>query len=76
MIKYKIDILKELKEKGFTTTKIRKNKILSESTLQRIRDGKTSISCDSIGTICSMLQCQPGDILQNELTEEEKSAFI
>lgn len=76
MLKYKIDVLKALKEKGFSTSRIRKNKILSESTLTRIREGKTSISCDSIGIICSMLNCQPGDIIQNVLTEEEQTKFI
>lgn len=72
MMKYKINVLEELKAKGFTTARIRNDKILSESTLTRIRNGKTSISCDSIGMICSMLGCQPDYILENEITEEEK----
>lgn len=72
MIKYKIDVLEELKKKGYTTTIIRKNKILAESTLTRLREGKTSISCDSIGVICSMLRCQPSDIIENTISNEEK----
>lgn len=72
MLKYNIDVLEALKKAGYTTTKIRKNKILSESTLTRLRAKQTSISCDSIGTICSMLRCQPSDILINEITDEEK----
>lgn len=72
MIKYKIDVLEELKKKGYTTTLIRKKKILAESTLTRLRDGKTSISCDSIGVICSMLRCQPSDVLENTITNDEK----
>lgn len=72
MIKYKINVLDALKEKGYTTTIIRKKKILAESTLTRLREGRTSISCDSIGVICSMLRCQPSDIIGNTISDEEK----
>lgn len=72
MIKYKINVLEELKKRGYTTTIIRKKKILAESTLTRLREGKTSISCDSIGVICSMLRCQPSDIIYNDISDTEK----
>ncbi len=72
MIRYKVDVLGELKKRGYTTTMIRKKKILAESTLTRLREGKTSISCDSIGVICSMLGCQPSDIIENVVSDEEK----
>lgn len=72
MIKYKINVLDALKEKGYTTTIIRKKKILAESTLTRLREGRTSISCDSIGVICSMLRCQPSDIIENIISDDEK----
>ena len=39
MITYKIDVYTKLKEKGYNTTKIRNEKILSESSLQKIRKG-------------------------------------
>lgn len=72
MIRYKIDVLEALKERGYTTTIIRKKKILAESTLTRLRESKTSISCDSIGVICSMLRCQPSDIIENTISDEER----
>lgn len=59
---YKIDILSALKEQGFTTYKIRKEKLLAESTVQALRRGEL-ISLDNISRICAMLKCQPGDIL-------------
>lgn len=59
---YKIDVLSALKERGFTTYKIRKEKLLAESTVQALRRGEL-ISLDNISRICSMLKCQPGDIL-------------
>lgn len=72
MLKYKINVLEELKKKGYNTTRLRREKILGESTLTRLREQKTSISCDSIGIICSMLRCQPSEILENVITDEEK----
>ena len=64
-IKYKIDILAALKDKGVSTYKIRKEKLLSESTLQNLRNG-SGISWDSLETICSLLGCQPGDLIEFE----------
>lgn len=64
---YKIDVIQELKNKGFTTYKIRKEKIIAESTLQKLRE-KKPISWENIETICKLLECQPGDII--EYTDE------
>ncbi len=62
-IVYKFNILAALKEKGYTTTRIRKEKILSESTLQKFRTGEI-VSSENIATLCKLLGCQPGDILE------------
>lgn len=40
MLKYKIDILEELKEKGYTSYKLRKDKIMAEAQIQKIRNGE------------------------------------
>ena len=63
MIKYKINVLDALKEAGYNTSVIRNKKLLGEKTLQYIRDGKM-IGITSIDTVCSLLQCQPGDIIE------------
>lgn len=62
-IKYKIDILAALKSVGYTTYKIRKEKLLGEATLQKIRQGEP-VSWDNIATVCRILDCQPGDIIE------------
>ena len=54
MFKYKIDILKSLSDRGYNATKIRKDKILSQATMQNIRQGK-GITTDTINTICLIL---------------------
>lgn len=64
-IAYKIDVLSELKAKGYSTYRLRKDKLLAEATIQSIRNGGL-VSWDNIARICSMLKCQPGDILEYE----------
>ena len=61
---YKIDVLQALKEKGYNTTKLRKEKILAESTIQKLREGKP-ISWANISEICNLLNCQPNHFLEN-----------
>lgn len=56
-------LLNLMEEKGLSTYKIRKEKIISESTLQKIRSNK-SITTDSIASLCQKLNCQPGDLME------------
>lgn len=62
-IKYKIDVISTLKEAGYSTYRIRKEKLLGEATLQCFREGKT-VSWENISTVCRLLNCQPGDIME------------
>ncbi len=66
---YKINVLAELKAKGYTTTRIRQDKIMSESTLQKFRNNEM-VSVDNISRLCEILDCQPGDII--EYVNEDK----
>ncbi len=52
-----------MKEKGLTTYRIRKEKIISENALTSMRAGK-SVTMDTIARLCKTLECQPGDILE------------
>lgn len=61
-IEYKIDVLKKLKEAGFTTYKLRTDKLLPEATIQALRKKKL-IGIQSLKTVCQLLHMQPGDIL-------------
>lgn len=63
MIKYKIDIIQALKQVGYSTYKIRKEKIFTESQLQQMRDHKL-LTQEALNKICTLLDCQPGDILE------------
>lgn len=64
MIVYKFDIVEQLRESGYTTTKLRKEKILSEGTLTKFRTGDTNISIDNLERLCKLLDMQPGNILK------------
>jgi len=64
-----MDVLAALKAAGYSTYRIRKDKLLAESTLQNIRENR-SISWENISALCKLLHCQPGDIL--EYVEDEK----
>lgn len=62
MIIYK-DLLGKLKVSGYTTTQIRRDKLISESALTRIRNNQ-SISIDTLDVICRLTGLQPGDLLE------------
>lgn len=63
MLRYKIDILESLKQKGYTSYRLRKDKLIGEAQIQKIRIGEL-VSKDTLNTICKLLECQPGDILE------------
>lgn len=74
MIRYKIDVFKELKNKGYNQTRIQKERLLPAQTAQNIKAGK-SITLDTLNKICIMLKMQPGDIIEVVATDEEKIKF-
>lgn len=56
-------LFEKLKEAGITTYKIRKDRIIMEGTLQKLRKGE-NVTTDTIGIFCNLLNCQPGDIME------------
>lgn len=62
-IKYKIDIMAELKKRGYSSTRIREEKLIGQSYLQQIRHGEL-VSWKTLNTICTLLECQPGDLIE------------
>jgi len=62
-IQYKFDVLASLKVKGYSTYRLRKEKILGEATIQQLRNGE-KVSWINLETFCKYLNCQPGDIIE------------
>lgn len=63
-LKYKIDVLAALKEKGFSTYRLRKDKIFGERVIQQLRD-QEPVSWEVLGRLCSLLGCDIGEIITN-----------
>ena len=62
-MKYKIDIIAALKDAGYNTNRIRKEKIMGEAMLQKIRSGQM-VSWATMETLCELLNCQPNDFIE------------
>lgn len=60
---YKFDVLQALKEKGYNTNRLRKEKLIAEGVIQSLREGK-AISFVNLDKLCQLLERQPGDILE------------
>ena len=75
MLYYKIDVVQALKLKGYTSTRIRNEKLLSESTMQKLRND-IMVSSDNLGRICVMLRCDIGDIVESIPTDAEKIKYF
>lgn len=63
MIKYD-KLFALLKEKGYTTYRIRKEKLIGEGTLTALRNGTGGLDARTINKLCAVLGCQPGDIME------------
>ena len=72
MMRFKIDVLAALKEKGFTTYRIRKEKKLGNKTVADIASGIVP-GIIAIENLCEMLEMQPGDLLEYIPDPENKT---
>jgi putative transcriptional regulator len=64
-MRYKIDVLAALKEAGYNTNRIRKEKIMGEAMLQKLRQGQL-VSWATMETLCELLSCDIGDLITYE----------
>lgn len=62
-IRYKVDVMAALKEHGYSSTRIREEKLIGQSYLQQLRHGEL-VSWKTLDTICMLLECQPGDLIE------------
>ena len=71
---YKVNVMDKLKEKGYSSTRLRKEKLLGESYMSQLRRGDM-VSWAALDTICTLLDCQPGDLIRHDKgTGEDKTA--
>ena len=63
MYVYKFDVLENLKECGYNTTRLRKEKLLGENAIQSLRRGEM-VGIIALEKICKLLDMQPGNIIK------------
>lgn len=63
-IHYKVDVLEALKRAGYSTYRLRQEKLMGERVIQQLRNGEI-VSWKTIDTICTLLKCQPGDLVEH-----------
>lgn len=65
-----------LKEKGYTTYRIRKEKLIGQSTLTKLKNGTGGLDTNTLNRLCDVLDCQPGDLIsfvRDENTNQEET---
>lgn len=63
MFIYKFDVLEALKDAGYTTTRMRNEKLLGENAIQSLRRGEM-VGIIALEKICKLLDMQPGNIIK------------
>lgn len=65
MIRYRseVDVIGMLSNAGYNTGRIRREKVIGENALQKIRDGKLP-SWNELNKLCNLIGCHPCDLLQ------------
>lgn len=63
MFVYKFDVLEGLKDAGYNTTRLRKEKLLGENAIQSLRRGEM-VGIIALEKICRLLDMQPGNIIK------------
>ena len=71
MIRYKIKVLDALKDAGYNTYRLQKDKLLAGGTVQKLRSRDTRLTDEHLNTMCDFVGGQPGDILECVPDEEE-----
>ena len=63
-----------LKERGYTSYRIKKENIIGQATLTHIKNGSGGLDHRSIDKLCRILHCQPADLM--EYVEDPKDKDI
>lgn len=63
MFRFKMDIIELLKENGYNTTRIRKEKLIGEKTMQDMKKGIVP-GIKTLETLCDILDMQPGNLIK------------
>ena len=76
MIKYKIDVIEELKKVGINSFVAKKTGIFGQESMKKFREGNTNISLENLNRLCAVLEMQPRDIIKYVETDEDREKYI
>ena len=62
-LSYKIDVLSALGAVGYSSYRLRKEKIFGEAVIQKLRTSE-GVGWSTLETLCNLLSCQPSDIIE------------
>lgn len=63
MLVYKIDVIETLKESGYNSTRILKENIIGQASMQKLRRGEM-VGIKTLEQLCKLLDMQPGNIIK------------
>lgn len=72
MLLFKIEVMEELKKRGYTTYRIRENGIFAPATMKALRENRVAMNSQTIDTLCRLLDMQPGEIMEYVPDETEE----
>ena len=64
MIVYKKDVWDALQMKGYDERRLQREKLLSASTIQGLKNGELCPMSKTVGKICELLQCPPECVIE------------
>lgn len=64
-----------LKERGYTTYKIRQEKLIGQATLTALKNGTGGLDAKTIAKLCKKLDCQPGDLMEYVREEPKEDNY-
>lgn len=75
MLEYKIDVIASLKSKGYNSTRILHEGLISQSAMQKLRKNEM-IGIKTLERLCELLNMQPGNIIKYTADKQSKNSLF
>ena len=75
MYKYKINVVEAMAKKGFNSYRMKKEGLMSQGTIKKLANNE-NVTLDTLNTVCCILRCDIGDIIEIEPTNDEKIKYF
>jgi putative transcriptional regulator len=63
MLRFKKDVMAELRGKGYTANKMRNERIFGGATMNKMRH-RQIVSMNELNRLCGLLEQQPGELIE------------